>query len=178
MPKIAFLVDNYFEQVEYTEARDTLEEHGHTTFLIAAYERTVTGVEHDIQPKDTFDADLLLSQANFHDFDALVIVGGTINADRLRINPEAQKFVTDFLEADRLVAAICHATWLLISSGVVKGKNITAYKSLKDDVINAGANYIDQPMVQDGDLITSRQPDDIPAFTQAIDEFFIKHDSR
>lgn len=178
MSKIAMLVDNYFEQVEYTELRDTLEEHGHSTFLIGANDRSVTGVSEDIHQQDEFEADLLLSQTNFHDYDALVIVGGTVNADRLRINPEAQKLVIDFLEADRLVAAICHAPWLLISSGVVKGKKMTGYKSIKDDLINAGAQYLDQPVVQDGDLITSRQPDDIPAFAQAIDEFFIKHDLR
>ena len=86
--------------------------------------------------------------------------------------------VKDFLNADRLVAAICHAPWLLVSSGVVAGKDITAYESLKDDLTNAGANYQDEPVVRDGDIITSRKPDDIPAFAQAIDEFFIKHDSK
>lgn len=90
----------------------------------------------------------------------------------------AQKMVKDFLDADRLVAAICHAPWLLVSSGVVAGKDITAYESLKDDLTNAGANYQDEPVVRDGDIITSRKPDDIPAFAQAIDEFFIKHDSK
>lgn len=178
MAKIAFLVHNYFEQVELTEPREILEQHGHTTVLIAAEDKTVQGMQGDVNKQDQFDADLLLKEAKVSDYDALVLPGGTVNADKLRINPAAQQLVKDFLQADRLVAAICHAPWLLISSGVVKGKTITAYESLKDDVNNAGATYQDEAVVRDGDIITSRKPDDIPAFAQAIDEFFIKHDSR
>ena len=178
MAKIAFLIHNYFEQVELTGPREILEDHGHTTVLIAAEDQTVQGMESDVNKKDQFQADLLLKDAKHTDYDALVLPGGTVNADKLRINPMAQKLVKDFLNADRLVAAICHAPWLLISSGVVAGKDITAYESLKDDLANAGANYQDEPVVRDGDIITSRKPDDIPAFAQAIDEFFIKHDSK
>lgn len=178
MAKIAFLVHNYFEQVELTEPREILEQHGHTTVLIAAEDKTVQGMQGDVNKQDEFEADLLLKDAKVSDYDALVLPGGTVNADKLRINPAAQQLVKDFLQADRLVAAICHAPWLLISSGVVKGKTITAYESLKDDVNNAGATYQDEAVVRDGDIITSRKPDDIPAFAQAIDEFFIKHDSR
>lgn len=178
MAKIAFLVHNYFEQVELTEPREILEQHGHTTVLIAAEDKTVQGMQGDVNKQDEFEADLLLKDAKVSDYDALVLPGGTVNADKLRINPTAQQLVKDFLQADRLVAAICHAPWLLISSGVVKGKTITAYESLKDDVNNAGATYQDEAVVRDGDIITSRKPDDIPAFAQAIDEFFIKHDSR
>ena len=178
MAKIAFLVHNYFEQVELTEPREILEQHGHTTVLIAAEDKTVQGMQGDVNKQDEFEVDLLLKDAKVSDYDALVLPGGTVNADKLRINPTAQQLVKDFLQADRLVAAICHAPWLLISSGVVKGKTITAYESLKDDVNNAGATYQDEAVVRDGDIITSRKPDDIPAFAQAIDEFFIKHDSR
>lgn len=178
MAKIAFLVHNYFEQVELTEPREILEQHGHTTVLIAAEDKTVQGMQGDVNKQEEFEADLLLKDAKVSDYDALVLPGGTVNADKLRINPAAQQLVKDFLQADRLVAAICHAPWLLISSGVVKGKTITAYESLKDDVNNAGATYQDEAVVRDGDIITSRKPDDIPAFAQAIDEFFIKHDSR
>jgi protease I len=178
MAKIAFLVHNYFEQVELTEPREILEQHGHTTVLIAAEDKTVQGMQGDVNKQDEFEVDLLLKDAKVSDYDALVLPGGTVNADKLRINPAAQQLVKDFLQADRLVAAICHAPWLLISSGVVKGKTITAYESLKDDVNNAGATYQDEAVVRDGDIITSRKPDDIPAFAQAIDEFFIKHDSR
>ena len=178
MAKIAFLVHNYFEQVELTEPREILEQHGHTTVLIAAEDKTVQGMQGDVNKQDEFEVDLLLKDAKVSDYDALVLPGGTLNADKLRINPAAQQLVKDFLQADRLVAAICHAPWLLISSGVVKGKTITAYESLKDDVNNAGATYQDEAVVRDGDIITSRKPDDIPAFAQAIDEFFIKHDSR
>lgn len=178
MAKIAFLVHNYFEQVELTEPREILEQHGHTTVLIAAEDKTVQGMQGDVNKQDKFEVDLLLKDAKVSDYDALVLPGGTVNADKLRTNPAAQQLVKDFLQADRLVAAICHAPWLLISSGVVKGKTITAYESLKDDVNNAGATYQDEAVVRDGDIITSRKPDDIPAFAQAIDEFFIKHDSR
>lgn len=178
MAKIAFLVHNYFEQVELTEPREILEQHGHTTVLIAAEDKTVQGMQGDVNKQDKFEVDLLLKDAKVSDYDALVLPGGTVNADKLRTNPAAQQLVKDFLQADRLVAAICHAPWLLISSGVVKGKTITAYESLKDDVNNAGATYQDEAVVRDDDIITSRKPDDIPAFAQAIDEFFIKHDSR
>lgn len=178
MAKIAFLVHNYFEQVELTETQEILQEHGHDTVLIATESLHVQGMRDDVHIEDTFTANLLLKNADASHYDALVLPGGTVNADQLRINPLAQQFVRQFLTGDHLVAAICHAPWLLISAGVVKGKNITAYKTLKDDLINAGAHYKDDAVVQDGDLITSREPDDIPAFAQAIDEFFIKHDSR
>ncbi|XID74610.1 type 1 glutamine amidotransferase domain-containing protein [Alkanindiges sp. WGS2144] len=178
MAKLAFVVHNYFEQVEFTEVREILEEYGHETTLISTKEQTVQGMEHDVNKKDQFQADLLLKDMNVSDYDALVLPGGTVNADKLRINSQAQQLIKDFLKADKLVAAICHAPWLLVSSGVVKGKKMTAFESLKDDINNAGATYIDEPVVCDGNLITSRKPDDIPAFAQVIDEFFIKHDSK
>lgn len=178
MTKLAFLVDNYFEQVELTETREILEEYGHQTVLIATEQLNLQGMQGDVNKKDHFRADLLLKDAKAADYDALILPGGTVNADRLRVNKQAQAFVKDFLAADLLVAAICHAPWLLISSEVVKGKNLTAYKSLKDDLTNAGANYHDEPVVYDTNLITSRKPDDISAFAQAIDEFLIRHDSK
>ncbi len=178
MTKLAFLVDNYFEQVELTETRDTLEEYGHQTVLIATEQLSLQGMESDVNKKDHFQADLLLKDAKAGDYDALILPGGTVNADKLRVNPQAQQLVKDFLAADKLVAAICHAPWLLISSEVVKGKNMTAYHSLKDDLNNAGAYYQDEPVVHDSNLITSRKPDDISAFAQAIDEYLIRHDSK
>ena len=178
MTKLAFLVDNYFEQVELTETREILEEYGHQTVLIATEQLNLQGMQGDVNKKDHFRADLLLKNAKAADYDALILPGGTVNADRLRVNKQAQAFVKDFLAADLLVAAICHAPWLLISSEVVKGKKLTAYRSLKDDLINAGANYHDEPVVYDTNLITSRKPDDISAFAQAIDEFLIRHDSK
>lgn len=178
MTKLAFLVDNYFEQVELTETREILEEYGHQTVLIATEQLNLQGMQGDVNKKDHFRADLLLKDAKAADYDALILPGGTVNADRLRVNKQAQAFVKDFLAADLLVAAICHAPWLLISSEVVKGKKLTAYRSLKDDLINAGANYHDEPVVYDTNLITSRKPDDISAFAQAIDEFLIRHDSK
>lgn len=178
MARIAFLVHNYFEQVELTETQEILQEHGHDTTLVSADTLHVQGMREDVHKEDTFTADALLKDIDPLHFDALVIPGGTVNADQLRVNPLAQALVRNFLQRDRLVAAICHAPWLLISAGVVEGKNITAYKTVKDDLINAGATYLDEAVVQDGDIITSRKPADIPAFAQAIDEFFIKHDSR
>lgn len=178
MTKLAFLVDNYFEQVELTETRDTLEEYGHQTVLIGTTQLNLQGMESDVNKKDHFRADLLLKDAKASDYDALILPGGTVNADKLRVNPQAQQLVKDFLAADKLVAAICHAPWLLISSNVVKGKNITGYHSLKDDLNNAGAQYQDEPVVHDSNLITSRKPDDISAFAQAIDEYLIRHDSK
>ena len=124
MAKIAFLVHNYFEQAELEKTRELLEEHGHKTVLIGTEEKKVQAMQQDVNKSDTFKTDLLLKDAKYSDYDALVLPGGTVNADKLRVNPDAQQLVKDFLNADKLVAAICHAPWLLISSGVVKGKKL------------------------------------------------------
>lgn len=169
MARIAFLVANDFEQVELTGPRQRLEAKGHQITLISTGEMIVQGLNH-VEKGDHFDVDLTLNDAKSEDFDALVLPGGTVNADALRVNTQAQTFVRDFVRHHKPVAAICHAPWLLISSGVVLGRTLTAYHTLKDDIQNAGAEYVDQAVCVDQNLITSRCPDDIAAFAEAIDD--------
>jgi protease I len=169
MANIAFLVDNFFEQVEMTEPRQRLEDLGHQVTLISTGEKTVQGLNH-VDLGDTFDVDLMLKNASAADFDALVLPGGTVNADNLRVVEEAQAFVRAFAERNKPLAAICHAPWVLVSSRLARGRTLTGYHTIKDDLINAGADYLDQKVCIDNNLITSRCPDDIPAFVAAIHE--------
>lgn len=169
--KIAFLLSSYFEQVEYIKVKDILEGKGHETVLITTNDsKTVQGMDSDVDKADTFTADLFLQEANADDYDAVVLPGGTVNADTIRTDKNAQDFVRSFYDANKTVAAICHAPWLLVSTGLLKGKKVTAYHSLQTDIENAGATFIDIEMQKDGNLITSRNPDDIEAFAEAIDK--------
>lgn len=170
MAKIAFLLDTDFEQVEYTQPKALLEQQGHTTTLITTQsQKQVQGLNHT-DKGDKFTADLLIEEAKADDYDAIVLPGGTVNADALRFNKAAQAMVKAFYDAGKPVAAICHAPWVLVDAGIAKGKNLTAYKTVATDLKNAGATYQDKSVVVDGNLITSRQPDDIPDFVKAINE--------
>lgn len=168
MAKVLILVHNYFEQVEMTQPRDGLKQLGHEVTLVGAEDKTVQGMQQDVNKQDTFTVDKLLSEVNAADYDAIVLPGGTVNADKLRINPQAQALVKQFAQG-KVVAAICHAPWVLISSGLAQGRKLAAFKTLKDDLQNAGATYQDISVSVDGNFITSRQPDDIPDFIKAID---------
>ena len=169
MAKVLFLVNNYFEQVEMTQPREGLQARGHEVTLAAAEERTVQGMQQDVNKQDTFNVDKLLSEVDAADYDAIVLPGGTVNADKLRIDPKAQALVKQFADG-KVVAAICHAPWVLVSSGLAQGRKLAAFKTLKDDITNAGGSYQDVPVCVDGNFITSRQPDDIPQFIDAIDQ--------
>lgn len=170
MATIAFLLDTDFEQVEYTHPKILLEEKGHTTTLITTQpQKQVRGLNHT-DPADHFDADLLVADAKIDDYDALVLPGGGANADALRFNQDAQVMVKAFFDSGKPVAAICHAPWIFVDTQIANGKKLTAYKTIAIDLKNAGAHFEDSPVVTDGNLITSRQPDDIPAFVEAIDK--------
>ncbi|WP_296402429.1 type 1 glutamine amidotransferase domain-containing protein [Psychrobacter sp.] len=172
--KIAFLLSSYFEQAEYAEVDQLLIDKGHQTVLITTNDqKQVQGMKSDVDKADTFTADLFLKEANPEDYDAVVLPGGTVNADTIRIDKAAQDFVKSFYNNGKLVAAICHAPWLLINTGLVKGKTLTAYPSLQTDIENAGGTFVDKKVQQHGNIITSRNPDDIPAFAAAIDEALI-----
>lgn len=169
MAKIAFLLDTDFEQVEYTQPNDSLKQKGHTTTLITTQkQKQVRGLNHT-DPADNFTADLLIGEAKAEEFDALVMPGGTANADALRFNTDAQAFVKAFYDAGKPVAAICHAPWVFVDTQIAQGKKLTGYKTIAIDLKNAGATFEDKSVVVDGNLITSRQPDDIPDFVEAID---------
>jgi protease I len=167
--KVAILVAKGFEQVELTEPKRALEEAGAQTRIISPDPGPLHAWKME-EWGDTFNVDLPLSDANPDQFDALLLPGGVINPDRLRMNPEAVRFVRAFFDAGKPVAAICHGPWTLIDAGVVTGRRLTSWPSLKTDLKNAGAHWVDQEVVVDNGLITSRKPDDIPAFNRKIVE--------
>lgn len=170
MKTIAFLLHTNFEQVEYEDVNNKLKDKGYKTVLITTNEdKRVQGLHH-VDKGDTFTADLLAKDATTDDYDALVLPGGTVNADGLRINKEAQRIITKMNDANKPVAAICHAPWALIDAGIVRGKTLTAYQTLQTDLKNAGATFVDKTVQVDGNLITSRNPDDIENFVAAIDK--------
>jgi intracellular protease, PfpI family len=169
--KVAILVAEGFEQVELTEPKKALESAGAQTRIVSPVKDKVQGWNH-FDKADRFTVDVPLSEADARDFDALLLPGGVANPDQLRIIPEAIKFVREFFSANKPVAAICHGPWPLIETGIVRGRTMTSWPSLKTDLINAGAKWVDQEVVTDDGLVTSRKPDDIPAFNRKMIEAF------
>ena len=171
MKTIAFLLHNNFEQAEYEDVNNQLKEKGYNTLLITTNEdRKVQAMNQDVYKGDTFTADIFASEAKVDDYDALVVPGGTVNADTIRGNKEAHSIINAINEANKPLAVICHAPWVLINTGIAKGKTLTAYHSLQTDLENVGANFVDKTVQIDGNLITSRNPDDIENFVDAIDK--------
>ena len=160
--RVAFLVTNGYEPSELYSPWDTVVENGGEAVLVSPESDEVSGGDHSQK------VDIKVSEANANDYDALVLPGGTKNADQLRMNKDAVKFTKAFFDADKTVASICHAAWMLVEADVVKDRNITSYPSLQTDLRNAGANWSDEELVVDGNLITSRTPKDLPAFNEAI----------
>ncbi len=167
--RIAILATDGFEQVELTEPRKTLEQAGAKAEVLSIKEGEIKGW-NKTDWGQSVKVDKLVSQASPSDYDLLVLPGGVMNPDHLRMNKDAVNFVREFANSGKLVAAICHGPWTLIEAGVVKGKTMTSWPSLQTDLRNAGANWVDQQVVADGNFITSRKPDDIPAFSQKIIE--------
>jgi protease I len=172
--RIAILATDDFEQVEMTEPRRALEQAGAQTVLISNKPGSVKGVNHD-KPADTFSVDLTLEQVNPDDFDGVLLPGGAINADTIRMDQKARQFVQQIDKIGRPMAVICHAPWLLVSAGLVKGRKLTSYYTIQDDVRNAGGNWVDQEFVRDGNLATSRSPKDLPAFNSGIVSLFAEY---
>jgi len=164
--KIALLVEDEFEQVEFTEPKKALEEAGYTVEVVAD-KGEVQGLNH-IEPGDKFAVNCSLGNVSPADYAGVVIPGGTLNSDKLRMNEKARAFVKGLYDEGKVVAAICHGPWLLVSSGLVQGKKLTSYFTVQDDIRNAGGEWVDEEVVIDGNIITSRKPDDIPAFNKAI----------
>lgn len=167
--KIAILATDGFEQVELTEPRKALDQEGATTVVIAPKDGQIRAWKAK-KWGESVKVDKTLDNANPNEYDALVLPGGVINADHLRADTKAVNFVRQFVSSGKTVAAICHAPWTLIEAGVLNGKKVTSYPSLKSDLKNAGANWVDQQVVTDGQFVFSRKPDDIPAFNRAIVE--------
>ena len=169
--KVAVLVANGFEQVEMTDPRKALEDAGAETELISPEKEKVKGWQHT-RWGDEFEVEVALDQANASAYDALLLPGGVMNPDKLRMNETAVRFVKAFVDSGKPIAAICHGPWTLIEAGGVKGRQVTSWPSLRTDVKNAGASWVDREVVVDRGLVTSRKPDDIPAFNRKMIEEF------
>jgi protease I len=167
--KVAILVEDGFEQIELTSPKMALEEAGATTHIISPKPDKVKGWQHT-EWGDEFPVDVAIEQANANDYDALLLPGGVMNPDKLRTNKRAIQFVRNFFEQGKPVAAICHGPWVLVEADVVKGRKLTSYSSIQTDLKNAGANWVDQEVVVDHGLVTSRNPDDLPAFNRKLVE--------
>jgi protease I len=169
--RVAVLVSTDFEQAELVEPREALEHAGATIKIISPKSGKITGMKHD-EKKDDFDVDQTLDQANPAEFDAVLLPGGALNADFLRVQPKAQEFLRKINEAGKPMAIICHAPWLLVSAGLVKGRKLTSYHTIQDDIRNAGGSWEDKEVVRDANWVTSRQPTDMPAFNREMLKMF------
>ena len=166
---VAILVTDGFEQVELTGPREALEREGAAAHILSAKPGKVRGFKHD-EKADEFDVAKTFDGAAPADFDAVLLPGGVMNGDTIRMIPEARRFVEAMQADGKPIAVICHGGWLLVSTGLVKGRTMTSWPSLQDDIRNAGGNWVDQEVVVDGNMVSSRKPDDIPAFNRAFIE--------
>lgn len=169
--KVAILVADGFEQVEMTKPREALHEAGAETKIVSIKSGKVFGMNHE-EKGDKFDVDLTLDKAQVNDFDALLMPGGLLNPDAMRQEESALDFVRGFFEANKPVAVICHGPQVLINAGLVRGRTLTSWPALEVDLKNAGANWVDEEVVVDNGLVSSRNPDDIPAFNRKMIEEF------
>jgi protease I len=167
--KIAILATDGFEQSELMQPRQALEEAGAHTEVVSPNSGKIKGWDHT-DWGESVKVDKTLDEAKAEEYDGLVLPGGVINPDHLRMEPKAVKFVQQFVSSGKTVGAICHGPWTLLEAGALSGKTVTSWPSLKTDLKNAGAKWVDQEVVTDGQLITSRKPDDIPAFSRAVIE--------
>jgi protease I len=167
--RVAILVASGFEQIEMTSPREALEGAGAETDLISIEDDEVKGWEH-IEWGDTFEVDVRIDDADPDDYDALLLPGGVMNPDKLRRNETVQRFVRAFFAEGKPVASICHGPWTLIDAGVAKGRRMTSYPSIQMDLKNAGVQWSDEEVVVDQGLVTSRRPDDLPAFNDKMIE--------
>ena len=170
--RVAILAASGVEQVELTQPRQTAEDAGATTTLVSVDTGEIQAMNGDIQPAGKYRVDRRAADVSASDYDAVIMPGGTVNADRLRMDDDVLRFVKDVFAAGKPVGAICHAPWTLVEAGVVQGRTLTSFPSLRTDIRNAGGNPVDEEVATDGALITSRNPDDLPAFCAAIVKAF------
>jgi protease I len=171
--KVAILVTDGFEQVELTEPRKALDAAGAQTKIVSPKTDKVRGWKH-VEWGDEMKVDTPLANARPEDFDALLLPGGVINPDKLRMEPKAVQFVKSFFDAGKPVAAICHGPWSVVEAGCARGRRIASWPSLRTDLRNAGAEWVDQEVVVDRNLVSSRKPDDIPAFNREMCALFAR----
>jgi protease I len=165
--KVAVLAVDGFEQAELSEPKRALAEAGATVHVISAKPGKIQGFRH-VDKGDAVEVDSTFDQARADDYDAVVLPGGVVNDDAIRLLAQAQAFVKAADSARKPIAVICHGTWLLVSAGIIKGRKVTSWPSLQDDIRNAGGTWVDQEVVEDGNLISSRKPDDLPAFNRTL----------
>jgi protease I len=171
---IAILAADGVERVELEQPRRALDDVGATTELLSIHTGEIQARENDLEPAGTFTVDKRVADASIDDYDALLLPGGTVNPDKLRIDADAVRFVKAFVESGKPVGAICHGPWTLVEADVVRGRTLTSWPSVRTDLRNAGANVVDQEVVEDSGLVSSRRPDDLPAFCAKILEEFAK----
>ena len=172
--RVAILATDDFEEAELIEPKKALDAAGAVTAIISPKSKKIQGVRHD-EKTVKVGADMLLSEANADDFDAVVLPGGALNADALRVVPAAQEFVRRIDRAGKPIAVICHGPWLLASAGLVRGRHLTSYHTIQDDLRNAGAQWDDAEVVRDRNWVSSRQPTDLPAFNREMLSLFAEH---
>jgi deglycase len=168
--KIAIIATDHFEEAELVTPRDELAKAGADVKVYSADTAPIQAVEGDTKPTQKIDVDGTFGDLDVSTVDAVVVPGGTVNADHIRVDEDAQHIVREAYEADKVLALICHGPWLLVNAGLAEGHRLTSYASLAVDLKNAGATWTDEEVVVDGRLITSRKPDDLPAFVDAITE--------
>jgi protease I len=170
-PRVAIIVAPGFEEAEMTEPRKFLDSEGAETVLISLKSGKVQAMKHDDKSAQ-YPVDKTLDQVDAGEFDALLLPGGALNADALRVEKKAQQFVQAMDKAGKPIAVICHAPWLLVSAGLLKGRTLTSYHTIRDDIENAGGKWVDSAAVVDRNLVTSRQPSDIPKFNEEMKKLF------
>lgn len=169
--RVAILATDDFEQVELTEPRKALDDAGAKTIVVSPKQGEIQGFKHD-EKADKVRVDQSLQQINADEFDAVLLPGGALNADALRVVTEAQQFVRKIDAAGKPIAVICHGPWLLVSAGLVNGRKMTSYHTIQDDLRNAGADWVDSEVLRDHNWVSSRQPSDIPAFNREMIRLF------
>lgn len=174
---VAILATNGFEEAELLEPREALDHAGAMTKAIAPKAGKIQGMKHAEKSK-IIDVDLTLDKANPEEYDALLLPGGALNADQLRMDEKAREFVKSFDRAGKPIAVICHGPWLLVSAGLVKGRTLSAYHTIQDDIRNAGGEWKDEEVVRDKNWVSSRQPSDLPAFNREMLKLFSERKAR
>jgi len=170
--RVAVLATDGFEETELTEPVKALKEAGALVTIVSPRSGQIQGVQHDIDKTIQVKVDRTLQQVSPDEFDAVHLPGGTLNADAMRMAPEVQAFLREMEDAGKPISAICHAPWELVSAGLVRGRTLTSYHTIQDDVRNAGGKWLDQEVVEDDNWVSSRQPGDLPAFNQAMIRLF------
>jgi protease I len=170
--KIAIIATDGVEQVELVEPRKAVEDAGATTELLSIKQGEIQAMNHDLEPADTFPVDKLVGEADIEDYDGLILPGGTVNADKLRMDDGVRTFLVSYFATGKPVGVICHGPWALVEADLVKGRTLTSYPSVRTDIRNAGGTVVDEEVVVDQGLVSSRNPDDLPAFCSKIVEEF------